>query len=88
VLVDGEGLMCGFKVHWPNNSESFYRRTEEGVDMCNCMLDLKNATVDLFVDRYARVPGSFSPLVERDGQPAYTRLEGVIEPPVWPIKVS
>lgn len=88
VLVDGKGLMCGFKVHWPNNSESFYRRTEEGVDMCNCMVDLKNATLDLFVNLYARKPGTFSPLVEHDGQPVYTKLEGVDEFPVWPSKVS
>jgi hypothetical protein len=88
VLVDDKGLMCGFKVHWPNNSESFYRRTEEGVDMCNCMLDLKNATLDLFVNLYARTPGTFSPLVEHDRQPAYTKLEGVNEPPVWPAKTS
>lgn len=84
VLVDNEDMMCGFKVHWPNNSESFYRRTEDGVDMCNCMLDLKHATVQLFVDLYARNPGTFSPLVERDDKPVYTKLEGCSEFPTWP----
>src|SRR5581483_9085540 len=76
VLVDKEGLMNGFKVHWPNNSESIYRRTEGGIDMCNCMLDLKNSTIQLFVGLYARSPGPFSPLVEIDAQPIYTKIEG------------
>jgi hypothetical protein len=68
--------------------ESFYRRTEEGVDMCNCTVDLKNASLDLFVNQYARKPGTFSPLVEHDGQPVYTKLEGVDEFPVWPSTLS
>lgn len=84
ILVDDQDVMCGFKVHWPNNSESFYRRTEKGVDMVNCMLDLNNAKVDFFVSTYAQKSGTFSPLVERDSQPVYTKLEGVDEFPVWP----
>jgi hypothetical protein len=84
VLVDNDGLMCGFKVHWPNNSESFYRRTEDGIDMCNCMLDMKHATIELMVGLYARNPGTFSPLVEYDAQPVYTKLDGCSEPPAWP----
>ena len=27
ILVDERDLMCGFRVHWPNGSESTYRRT-------------------------------------------------------------
>jgi hypothetical protein len=76
VLVDDQGLMNGFKVHWPNASESIYRRTQDGIDMANCSLDLRNATIGLFVDLYARNPGTFSPLVESDAMPVYTRLEG------------
>jgi hypothetical protein len=83
VLVDGEGLLCGFKVHWPNNSESVYRRTADRVEMTNCMLDLKNATVDLFVGLYARHPGPFSPLVEIGQAPVYTPLESSGERPHW-----
>jgi hypothetical protein len=82
VLADAEGLMNGFKVHWPNNSESTYRRTDDGIEMTNCTLDLKNATLSLFVDRYAISPGSFSPLVEDGREPAYTRL-ATGEPPTW-----
>jgi hypothetical protein len=76
VLVDKDGLMNGFKVHWPNKSESTYRRTEDGIDMSNCLLDLPNSTIQLFVGLYARNPGTFSPLVEADGKPVYTNVEG------------
>ena len=84
VLVDSRDLMCGFRVHWPNNSESTYRRTEDGVDMTNCHLDLANATISLFVNQYARQPGKFSPLVERDDVPIYTKLDGSDQAPSWP----
>jgi hypothetical protein len=60
VLVDDRDLLCGFVVHWPNNSQSMYRRTEQGIDMVNCMVDPQNATIKLWVDLYARNPGSFS----------------------------
>jgi hypothetical protein len=81
VLVDERDVMCGFKVHWPNNSESVYRRTDDGIEMSNCML--RHETVDLFVGLYAQAPGAFSPLVERDGRPVYTKLENG-QVPRWP----
>jgi hypothetical protein len=84
ILIDGEGLMCGFKVHWPNDSESTYRRTPDGIQMDNCMLDLKNSGIKFFVGSYARDRGSFSPLVEKEGVPIYTKIEGTGEVPRWP----
>jgi hypothetical protein len=84
VLVDDQDLLCGFAVHWPNNSQSMYRRTEQGVDMVNCMVDPKNATMKLWVDLYARDPGGFSPLVERDAEPIYTPLDNSDTRPTWP----
>ena len=87
VLVDNDGLMCGFKIHWPNNSESVYRRTKDGIDMINCNLSLRHATIEMFVNRYAREPGTFSPLVERDAVPAYTMLDNG-ETPVWPTTLT
>ncbi len=84
VLVDDRDLLCGFAVHWPNNSQSMYRRTEQGVDMVNCRVDLKNSTIDLWVDLYARNPGTFSPLVEQDANPLYTRLDKSDTRPSWP----
>jgi hypothetical protein len=84
VLVDDCDVMCGFKAHWPNGSESVYRRTESGIDMVNCMVSTKHATLELMVGLYASKPGPFSPLVEHDGVPVYSMIEGINEPPVWP----
>lgn len=83
ILADDENLMCGFKVHWPNNSESVYRRTKDGIEMTNCLLDFKKAKVDFMVGLYARNPGRFSPLVEENSEPAYTPIEETGEIPVW-----
>lgn len=75
VLVDAKGLMNGFKVHWPNSSDSFYQRTPDGIDMTNCMLSAKQPAIELFVGIYAQKKGHFSPLVEDGGEPVYTPLE-------------
>jgi hypothetical protein len=82
VLVDDEKIMNGFKVHWPNGSESVYRRTENGITMDNCMLALKHNTLSLFVNQYAQRRSAFSPLVEEGASPNYTPLENG-EIPTW-----
>ena len=82
ILVDAENLMNGFKVHWPNGSESVYRRTENGIVMDNCMLALDHNTLDLFVGLYAQRSSAFSPLVEEGTAPNYTPLENG-ETPIW-----
>jgi len=88
VLANEEGLMTGFKVHWPNGEESYYRRTPDGIDMVNCFLSLQKETVELFVGMYARKPGAFSPLVEHDAEPSYSAVEGVKELPVWDVSAA
>ncbi|MBT5551818.1 MAG: hypothetical protein HOJ79_15220 [Nitrospina sp.] len=81
-LVNGEDQMCGFKIHWPNNSDSVYRRTEDGIEMTNCDVDMGNATISFSISSYAREPSSFSPLIEKNDSPTYSELEnGVI--PEW-----
>ncbi len=82
VLADDKGLMNGFKVHWPNGAESTYQRTEAGIDMSNCMLDLEANSIGLWVGLYARERDAFSPLVERGEAAAYTPLING-EPTVW-----
>jgi hypothetical protein len=82
VLVDHDDLLCGFKVHWPNKSESVYRRGPDGIEMTNCMLDLQNAAVEFMVGLYARKRSAFSPLVEEGQLPMYTPLE-TGEIPTW-----
>lgn len=84
ILVDKLGAMCGFKVHWPNESESYYIRTKDKVDMVNCLFDLKNYRIELMVGLYAQRPSKFSPLVEQGNQPIYTKLSGVNAPLTWP----
>ena len=84
VLVDSRDVMCGFRVHWPNRSESTYRRTKNGIEMINCYLDPQGATIALLVGLYARDPGEFSPLVERDSEPVYSKLDGSDAVPTWP----
>ena len=84
ILVDERDVMCGFRIHWPNSSESTYRRTEDGIDMTNCYFEPDGPTIALLVGQYATNPGEFSPLVERDAEPAYSRLEGCDIIPVWP----
>lgn len=88
VLADKDGMMNGFCVHWPNNAESKYRRTEKGVEAINCSFSPQTENIDLFVGMYARVPGSFSPLVETDKEPQYTSLEGADELPKWDLKAA
>ncbi len=83
VLVDQSDLLCGFKIHWPNNTESVYRRMDTGIEMTNCMLDLRNATIEFMVGLHARNPGTFSPLVEQGEPSRYTPLEGTGEVPQW-----
>lgn len=74
VLVDDAGLMCGFKVHWPNHSESFYKRTDKGISMVNCWVMPEKGSISLSVDLYARNKSNFSPLVEQGEEPRYTNL--------------
>ena len=85
VLVDTRDLMCGFRIHWPNESESTYRRTENGIEMTNCYLNPERETITPLVGQFARAPDGFSPLVERDAEPVYSKLDGCDVIPKWPI---
>lgn len=84
VLADVDGMMNGFKVHWPNGSNSFYRRSAEGIEMNNCHLDVSAKGIALFVGLYARNPDPQSPLVERGEAFNYTPLADG-KPAVWPL---
>lgn len=84
VLANNDGLMCGFKVHWPNETDSTYRRTEYGIDMVNCVLATQHNTLELMVGLYANDPGTFSPLVRKNALPVYTKLEGNDAALHWP----
>lgn len=53
--------------------------------MINCMLDMKNSTIEFMVGLYGREPSQFSPLVEIGSEPIYTNLEGDGGTPEWEI---
>ena len=82
VLVDGAGLMNGFKVHWPNCSDSMYRRTTGCIEVVNCSFATEQKTLNLFVGPYARNRSTFSPLVEDGATPLYSPLENGVAP-IW-----
>ena len=84
VLADNDGLMCGFKVHWPNGTDSTYRRNKDGIDMVNCMLAMQHNTIEFMVGLYAGKRSAFSPLVEDGALPVYTNREGNKAPLHWP----
>ncbi len=84
ILANNDGLMCGFKVHWPNGTDSTYRRTDDGIDMENCMLAIHHNTLELMVGMYASNPSEFSPLVEKGALPVYSNREGNTAPLHWP----
>ena len=52
--------------------------------MINCHLDPSGKTIALFVGRYAQETSDFSPLVERNAEPVYSKLEGCDVTPIWP----
>jgi hypothetical protein len=84
VLVDDQKLMCGFRVLWPNDCASTYRRAPEKVEQINCSVNLKEGTLDLFVGTYAVRKSAFSPLVEEGREPIYPPLYGSDIRPNWP----
>jgi hypothetical protein len=61
-----------------------YKRAQDGIEMVNCSLALKDATLQLFVDLYARKRSTFSPLVEEGQLPKYTPIERTGQIPQWP----
>jgi hypothetical protein len=82
ILTDKDGLMSGFKVHWPNGSESFYNRSEKGASMVNCYVAENKIGIELLVNMYANSPGVFSPLVEINDKAKYSKLQNG-ELPSW-----
>ncbi len=87
ILVDGRDAMCGFRLLWPNKSQSIYRRTEGRVQMINCSVNASGG-IDFMVGQYAEQPGAFSPLVAHDADPVYAKLEDSSIVPTWPTNAN
>jgi len=83
LLMDGNGTLEGFKVHWPNKSESVFRRGGTRCDLQNLRID-SDGSVNLHVGEYYREHHPQTPLVPRGGELVYTPPEGSDKPPRWP----
>ncbi len=81
-LIDNENLLNGFKVHWPNKLDSFFKRDSEGCTCSNIHLE-KDLSVNFFVGEFFRNHSPFSSLVPLNGQPEYSPMENS-KIPSWP----
>jgi len=82
-LIDDQDLLCGLKVHWPNETDSIYRRLPSGCEATN-ILYCSNGTLSFQVVEYFQPHHPFSSLVPSDGQPRYTPADGSTDALVWP----
>ncbi len=82
-LVDAQGLLNGFTIHWPNGRESTFRRRQAGIEMSNVSI-LEDGSVGFVYGAEHQEREAFSPLVPRGSTPHYTPCEGQTEPPRWP----
>jgi len=82
-LVDKDGLLTGFKVHWPNKLDSIYQRTETGCEALNITFN-PDLSVNFFVGEYFTEHHPLTRLVPLGGDLEYTLADGCTEPPTWP----
>lgn len=75
--------LTGFRTYWPNGSLSIYARTKEGCIAQNIRFEA-DGSINFMVGLFASVPGSFSPCVEKDGEPIYAEVPGTKLRPYWP----
>ncbi len=83
LLFDDQEVLRGFKVHWPNKSESVFRRTGARCELQNVKID-SDGSVNLYMGEYYREHHPMTPLVPQGGQLEYTPAEGSSQPPRWP----
>ncbi len=81
-LIDGSELLCGWKIHWPNQLDSIYQRTIDGCEATN-MFNATDGTVEFFPGECFAEHVAFSPLVPLGGVPQYTLADGGRQPAVW-----
>lgn len=81
-LIDEDGLLCGWKIHWPNQLDSIYRRTSNGREATN-MFNQTDGSVEFFVGEYFSDRDAFSPLISSGAVPQFTLADGATRPPTW-----
>jgi hypothetical protein len=82
-LFDGDGVLVGFRVYWPNGTCGEYARTKEACTGVNLQFD-SDGSINFMVGLIASRRGSFSPLVEYDSEPTYASIPGKDLAPHWP----
>ena len=84
LLADAEHLLNGFKIHWPNERESIFRRNSDGsCEMMNCMFMGDGGTIEFFLGERFRNHHPMTVWVPAGGSLRYTPLaDGT--PLSWP----
>jgi len=83
LLFDGEGVLIGFRVYWPNGTCGEYARTRDACTGFNLSFD-PDGSINFMVGLIASHRGAFSPLVEHDAEPVYSVIPGTSLTPHWP----
>ena len=83
LLFDGDGVLIGFRVYWPNGTTGEYARTKDACTGYNLSFD-KDGSINFMVGMYATKRGAFSPLVENGAAPVYAVVPGTELRPHWP----
>src|SRR6266851_3089963 len=83
LLFDGEGVLIGFRVYWPNGTCGEYARTSDACTGFNLSFD-PDGSISFMVGLIASRRGAFSPLVEHDAEPVYAAVPGTCLTPHWP----
>ena len=82
-LIEANGFLIGFRIHWPNKLDSVYRRTESGCEALNITFN-PDHSVNFFVGEFFKDHHPLTPLVPLGGNLEYTSADGSTEPPTWP----
>ncbi len=82
VVADANGFLCGAAIHWPNNTESSYFRTDIGSRSMNIIP--MDGGLETFVGQKHSPHDAFSPLLAPGEEPHYSPLSGSDEVLKWP----
>ncbi len=81
-LIDPNKLLSGFKIHWPNRTESVYERTSQGCKTHHISVK-PDGGLTLYAGDIASDPHLFSPLLSKKQKPRYTPKKGNTRPLHW-----
>lgn len=82
LLFDGEGILIGFRVYWPNGTCGEHARTKDACTGFNLSFDA-DGSINFMVGLFASRRSACSPLVEYDAEPVYSAVPGTNLTPHW-----